>query len=73
MTPAGIPDSSANSASRRIESEEISEGLITRVHPTANAGAIFHAVSVSGKFHGVTTPTTPTGSQVISASASSPT
>ena len=47
-----------------------SAGLCTTVHPTASAGAIFHADSVSGKFHGVTTATTPTGSRVMSARSS---
>ena len=39
-----------------------SEGLITTVLPHANAGPIFHAAVRIGKFQGVMTPTTPSGS-----------
>ena len=39
-----------------------SEGLMTTVQPAARAGAIFHAVSMMGEFHGVITATTPRGS-----------
>ena len=37
--------------------------------PAARAGANFHAAISSGKFHGMTAPTTPSGSRVIRASA----
>jgi hypothetical protein len=40
------------------------------VQPAASAGASFHASSDSGKFHGVITPTTPTGSRSASPSES---
>ena len=43
-------------------------GLNTTVLPNASAGAIFHAGIAIGKFHGVISPTTPTGSRVISTS-----
>jgi hypothetical protein len=35
--------------------------------PAAKAGPIFHASISSGKFHGSTRPTTPTGSRTIMA------
>jgi hypothetical protein len=38
----------------------VSAGLRTTVLPQASAGAIFHASMSSGKFHGMTCPTTPT-------------
>ena len=39
----------------------VSAGLRTTVLPQARAGAIFHASMSSGKFHGMTWPTTPNG------------
>ena len=33
--------------------------------PAASAGASFHAAIVSGKFHGVISPTTPSGSRKV--------
>ena len=36
-------------------------GLEHDVLPVASAGAIFHAAMSSGKFHGITAPTTPSG------------
>ena len=41
-------------------------GLKTTQFPNASAGAIFQAGMAMGKFQGVTMPTTPTGSRVIS-------
>ena len=41
--------------------EVVSAGLMTTVFPVARAGAIFHASISSGKFHGITWPTTPSG------------
>ena len=35
--------------------------------PAASAGASFHEAIVSGKFHGVISPTTPTGSRTVKA------
>ena len=43
----------------------ISAGFITIVLPAASAGAIFQLVNMSGKFHGTTCPTTPTGSRSV--------
>jgi hypothetical protein len=40
--------------------------------PAASTGPIFQEAMISGKFHGTTAPTTPSGSRVISASASGP-
>ena len=40
-------------------------GLMMTVLPHASAGATFHAVSSSGKFHGTIAPTTPTGSRSV--------
>ncbi len=45
--------------------EVYSLGLITTVLPAASAGAIFDVVSVSGEFHGVIAPTTPSGSRWV--------
>ena len=42
-----------------------SAGLSTTVLPAASAGASFHAAIVSGKFHGVISPTTPSGSRKV--------
>ena len=39
-----------------------SDGLTTTVLPAASAGASFHAISISGEFHGVIATTTPSGS-----------
>jgi hypothetical protein len=38
-----------------------SEGLTTTALPQARAGPTFQVISSSGRFHGQTTPTTPTG------------
>jgi hypothetical protein len=40
-------------------------GLSTTVQPAASAGAVFHAASVTGAFHGVIAATTPTGSGAL--------
>ena len=60
-TPAGSPASAAISASTSAVSGVVSAGLSTIVLPVASAGAIFHAAMSSGKFHGITAPTTPSG------------
>ncbi len=39
-----------------------SAGFSTTVQPVASAGPIFQIVAVSGPFHGMMAPTTPTGS-----------
>ena len=40
----------------------ISAGFSTAVLPAASAGPIFHDAISTGKFHGVISPTTPSGS-----------
>jgi len=40
----------------------IGDGLKTTVLPAASAGPILRLAMLRGKFHGVMTPTTPTGS-----------
>ena len=42
-----------------------SAGLSTTVLPAASAGASFHDAIVSGKFHGVISATTPSGSRNV--------
>ena len=42
-------------------------GLTTAVQPTASANGSFWETIRSGKFHGVITPTTPTGSLTVTA------
>ena len=65
-TPSGSPASSAISlASRSTANVAYSEGLSTIVQPAASAGATFWANSGSGAFHGITAPTTPTGSRSV--------
>src|SRR5882672_1510375 len=64
-TPAGRPHSFAYSANLSSESAVLDAGLMTTVLPHASAGAIFHTASMSGKFHGVIAPTTPTGSRNV--------
>ena len=64
-TPSGSPASSASSAKRSAVSGVSSAGLSTTVLPAASAGPIFHEAIVSGKFHGVMSPTTPSGSRTV--------
>ena len=65
QTPAGRPASSAISTSSRAVSGENSAGLCTTVQPQASAGAIFHVESMNGVFHGVITPTGPSGTRLV--------
>ena len=65
-TPSGTPASAASSASRSIDSGDCSAGLSTIELPVASAGPIFQLPISSGKFHGTTAPTTPSGSRRIS-------
>ena len=44
-----------------------SDGFRTIVQPAASAGATLQAIWLSGQFHGVIMPTTPTGSRTIMA------
>jgi hypothetical protein len=63
--PGGNPASIASSANRSTVAEVYSDGLITTVFPAHSAGASLLVVSVSGEFHGVMAPTTPSGSRVV--------
>jgi hypothetical protein len=65
-TPSGMPASSAICAKRSAVSGVSSAGLRTTVLPAARAGASFQAAIVSGKFQGVMSPTTPSGSRTVS-------
>ncbi len=66
-TPGGMPASIASSAMRSAVSEVSIAGFTMTEQPAASAGPIFHASISSGKFHGSTSPTTPTGSRTIMA------
>ncbi len=60
-TPGGSPASSRTSTKRSAQSGVSSAGLNTTVFPAITAGKIFHDGIATGKFHGVTHPTTPSG------------
>ncbi len=60
-TPGGSPTSWHSSAKASAVSGVNSAGLSTTVLPQASAGATFQASISSGKFQGMTWPTTPTG------------
>ncbi len=64
-TPSGIPASSAILSSSSEVRGVSSAGLRTTVLPAARAGATFQEAIVSGKFHGVIRPTTPSGSRKV--------
>ena len=62
--PAGAPAAANSSAIARPPEIGVSgDGLSTTAFPSASAGAITRMPSTSGKFHGVITPTTPTGTR----------
>ncbi len=65
MTPGGMPASSASRASSIEDAEVISDGFITMVLPAARAGASDMIAMKVGEFHGVMTPTTPSGSRSV--------
>ena len=65
-TPSGST-SAASCSKRSAVSGVSSAGLSTTVLPAASAGAIFQAAIVSGKFHGVMSATTPSGSRTVNA------
>ena len=69
-TPAGMPARSASSARARAENGVSCEGCATTVQPAASAAAAFRVSIAEGKFHGVTSAATPTGSRQTSTSAS---
>jgi hypothetical protein len=62
-TPRGTPASSASLPSARAEKGVSIEGTATTVQPAARAAAALRVSMAEGKFHGVTRPTTPTGSR----------
>lgn len=64
-TPAGTPASAITSASRQAVPGVSSDGLATTVLPVARAGATFQVSSSSGRFHGETTATTPSGLRTV--------
>ena len=64
-TPSGMPASSAMRSNSIAVSGVSSAGLRTIVLPAASAGAIFQDAIVSGKFQGVISPTTPSGSRKV--------
>ena len=66
-TPSGTPASTAMRSKRSAVSGVSSAGLSTTVLPAASAGASFHDAIVSGKFHGVMSATTPSGSRTVKA------
>src|SRR5699024_11829769 len=61
-TPSGKPARVRMSANARVHSGVSPAGLITEVHPAAMAGPILRVPIASGKFHGVISRLTPTGS-----------
>src|SRR5437868_5376515 len=70
ITPAGAPASAMMRASSNVVPAVNSDGFATMVHPAASAGASFQVIKRTGKFHGVSTPTTPTGSCTVRPTAS---
>ena len=54
---------------QRGQCDDISAGLSTTVLPNASAGAAFQSGIASGKFHGVMSATTPSGSRSVNCSA----
>src|SRR3546814_4256212 len=64
-TPGGKPTPSRILANSSKEALVYSDGLNTKVHPAARAGAIFQAARNRGEFHGIIAATTPTGSCLV--------
>ena len=63
--PDGSPASVTISASSVAESGDHSAGFSTTVFPAASAGASLQVVSISGAFHGMISPATPTGLRIV--------
>jgi hypothetical protein len=61
LTRPGGATSSISSTRRRVLSGVSSEGLITTALPARSAGMMCHTAIISGQFHGVIDPTTPSG------------
>ena len=66
-TPLGKPASTRAAASWPEHAAVVGAGTQTTVFPAASAGATSSAIMVYGQFHGVTTPTTPRGTRIVSA------
>ena len=64
-TPFGIPAAAKASVNLSPESGASEDGLNTTVFPAIRAGAILRAGIETGKFHGVMTDTTPSGSRSV--------
>src|SRR6185295_16833412 len=64
-TPGGIPAASKISVIRTAVAGVIDAGLKTTVLPATKAGAIFQIGIATGKFHGVTQATTPSGCLIV--------
>ena len=64
-TPSGIPASTAIRPSASALSGVSSAGLRTTVLPAASAGPSFQQAIGIGKFHGVISATTPSGSRKV--------
>ncbi len=63
--PSGSPASARMSAIARAVSGVCDAGFTIAVFPQASAGAIFHEAITAGKFHGVISTHTPTGSRSV--------
>ena len=61
MTPAGTPASCRISATRSTDREASSDGFSTAVHPLASTAPMIQNWLLSGPFHGMIPPMTPTG------------
>ena len=66
-TPGGRPASISVCTRLYVESGVSSAGLITQVFPETSAGNSFQLGMAIGKFHGVISPTTPTGMRTLMA------
>src|SRR5262245_47122642 len=64
-TPGGIPASAKISAMRTAVAGVRVAGLKNTVFPATKAGAIFQTGIATGKFHGVTQATTPSGCLIV--------
>src|SRR5436190_10962774 len=64
-TPGGMPASANISVMRVAVPGVIVAGLKTTALPATSAGAIFQTGIATGKFHGVTTATTPKGCLIV--------
>ena len=62
---SGAPAASTMRCNSSAVSGVSSDGLWMTALPAAKDGAIFQLAIVSGKFHGVITPTTPSGSRKV--------